>query len=293
MCGGGTLQLISTKLFHAICFYVEVKSTRVDLYRLLVELTSASCEDVWGMYPPLFTAREFGRLPKHLAAHSSRCICEGWASKGTQQGGDKVVDFIHFSTLIVYKCPFKSCHTPAAPCIFDGNGRAGCGKAASGRKLAARFEREWTPLRNKCMWQRNIPKSFLEFDELNGANPHQVGWILVFVFIHDYLISALSDDHFMFSLRPVSKCWRNISCLFSVLKRLWSALAKLTEDMSNLNVLQKSNHPYILAIIRFSLSKPLATRPYPPNVKIQPENLHPFQGFSHLGEVVLMAYLAL
>lgn len=79
---------------------------------------------------------------------------------------------------------------------------------------------------------------------------------------------------------------------FSVLKRLWSALAKLTEDMSNLNVSQKSNHPYILAIIRFSLSKPLATRPYAPNVKIQPENLHPFQGFSHLGEVVLMAYLA-
>lgn len=28
-------------------------------------------------------------------------------------------EFIHFCTLIVCKCPFKSCQTLPAPCIFD------------------------------------------------------------------------------------------------------------------------------------------------------------------------------
>lgn len=165
--GGKIIKLISTKLFHVICFYSEVKSTWVDLYRLWVELTSASRQDVWEMYPLLFSAGEFGRLPKHLTAHFSQCICEGWVSKGTQQGGDKVVEFIHFSTLIVYKCPFKSCHTPSAPCIFDYNGRAGCGKLASGRKPTARFKREWTALRIKFwLWQINILKLFLELEKM-------------------------------------------------------------------------------------------------------------------------------
>lgn len=197
--GRETLQLISAKRFHVICFYVEVKSTWVDLYRLLVEPTSASCEDGVGGVRILRCSQPKSLVDCQNTSQPifSQRICEGWASKGTQQGGDEVVDFIHFSTLIVYKRPFKSRRTPAAPCIFDGNGRAGHGEAASGRKLAARCEREWTPLRNKVHVTKKYYIKVISgvwWDELNGANPHQRGWILLFVFIHDHLVSALSDD---------------------------------------------------------------------------------------------------
>lgn len=155
------------------------------------------------MYPLLFSTGEFGRLPKHLTAHFSQCICEGWVSKGTQQGGDKVVEFIHFSTLIVYKCPFKSCHTPSAPCIFDYNGRAGCGKLASGRKPTARFKREWTALRIKFwLWQINILKLFLELEKMNWMELSRTKEVeelencsllsMMMVFIYGYFLIVFS-----------------------------------------------------------------------------------------------------
>lgn len=105
-------------------------------------------------------------------------------SKGTQQGGDKVVEFINFSTLIVYKCPFKLCHCSQHHAYLI-TGRAGCGECASGRKHTARFKREWTALKNKVLAVTNkysVIKLFLEFwkNEVNGADRlivHAMAWL--------------------------------------------------------------------------------------------------------------------